>query len=117
MGNLSAPTVRTDTWRPNAARSTAIAEYLHYASAPQVRVTGISILQKEMQNRQLYRYTFPLTECVTKKLSLIHIYNSQFLQTPQSIDQFTPATDAPNMPHEAIWNAEKMDAQTLFKAR
>ena len=85
-------------------------EDLHYASDTDARVAGIRILQSELQCKPLHRYAFPLAEHAAEKLSLIRIYSSQFLETPLSLNQFTPALDAPNVPHEAIWSAEQIDA-------
>jgi hypothetical protein len=51
---------------------------------------------------------FPWVSMFQKKLSLIKIYSSQFLSCPQTIDQFTPSTGTPEVPHEAIWSREKM---------
>ena len=81
-------------------------EDLQYASDATTRSIGLNILQKEMRYRELYRYAFPFSQNVSEKLSLIKIYSSQFDWTP-SIDQFTPAVDMPNTPHEAIWSLEK----------
>ena len=85
-------------------------EDLHYASDADARAAGIRILQSELHCKPLHRYAFPLAEHAAEKLSLIGIYSSQFLGTPMSIGQFTPAADMPNLPHEAIWSAEQIDA-------
>jgi len=81
-------------------------EDLHYASSATARSVGITNLFQGMRGRQLHRYVFPLGEYVSKKLALIQLYKSQFLAMPRSIEQFTPAVAAPNMPHEAIWSNE-----------
>jgi hypothetical protein len=80
-------------------------EDLHYASEAAVRALGVDCLRKELRCQYLSRYPFSFKECVSAKLFLISIYNSQFV-APPSIDRFTPATEAPIDPHEAIWSAE-----------
>lgn len=80
-------------------------EDLPYASNTAARSSGINILRNEMRNKQLHRYAFPFREYVSEKLSLTEIYSSQFLDQP-SIDQFAPAADVPNAPHEAFWSLE-----------
>jgi len=84
-------------------------EDFHYASVPVVRTNGINLLRKEIRYGQLYRYVFSLGDYLSKKLSLIEIYSSQFLSAP-SIGQFTPGCETSNVPHEAIWSLEKVTA-------
>jgi hypothetical protein len=82
-------------------------EDLHYASDATVRALGVDSLRKELRYQALSRYAFPFPECVLAKLTLISMYNSQFI-VPPSIDRFTPATETPIEPHEAIWSAENL---------
>ena len=84
-------------------------EDLHYASSAAARSVGINNLWQEAHCRNLRRYVFPLGEDVAKKLALIQLYKSQFLSMPQSIEQYTPAVEPPNPPHEAIWSDEPME--------
>lgn len=81
-------------------------EDLPYASSVAERSVGINNLLRETQGRQLRRHVFPLGEYTSKKLALIQGYSSQFLAMPHSIDEYTPATESPNTPHEAIWSDE-----------
>jgi hypothetical protein len=84
-------------------------EDLHYASSAAARSVGLSNLWQEARGRNLRRYVFPLGEDVAKKLALIQLYRSQFVVMPQSIEQYTPAVEPANSPHEAIWSDEPME--------
>ena len=84
-------------------------EDLHYASGATERSMGINRLLNETRDRMLQRYAFPLGEGISKKIALIHLYKSQFLALPQSIEKFTPAAETPREPHEAIWSDEPME--------
>jgi hypothetical protein len=46
---------------------------------------------------------------VAKKLALIQLYKSQFLILPQSIEEYTPAVEPANPPHEAIWSGKPIE--------
>ncbi len=83
-------------------------EDLHYASSAAARSVGINNLLQEACGRNLRRYVFPLGEDVARKLALIQLYKSQFLIMPQSIEQYTPAVEPANPPHEAIWSDERL---------
>lgn len=78
-------------------------EDLHYASSRPAREAGLHDLLQGMPGRRLSRHAFPLKEYLSKKIALIQLYKSQFLTLPRSIEQFTPAADFPDMPHEAVW--------------
>jgi hypothetical protein len=82
-------------------------EDLHYASDAVIRSEGIAVLRREFPSSDAYRYVFPFSDVVSEKLSLVHIYRSQFLSEPQSIDQFVPAINTLKVPHEAIWSFER----------
>jgi len=64
-------------------------------------VAGFDVLLSETR-------WLPFATRVAQKLSLIKIYSSQFPSLPQSIEQFSPAADVLDGPHEAIWSCEKM---------
>jgi len=81
-------------------------EDLYYASSAAARMVGIGNLFHAMRDRKLHRHVFPLGDDVAKKVALIQLYSSQFLTLPQTLEQFTPALEPPNAPHEAIWSDE-----------
>jgi hypothetical protein len=56
--------------------------------------------------KPLRRHAWTLGAGVLRKLELIQLYASQFVDPPYSIERFTPATEAPAAPHEAIWSEE-----------
>ncbi len=78
-------------------------EDLYYASSAPARNVGIINLFHGMPGAKLHRHVFPLGEFMSKKIALIQLYGSQFLTVPQTIEQFTPALEPPDAPHEAIW--------------
>jgi LmbE family N-acetylglucosaminyl deacetylase len=82
-------------------------EDLHYASSAAARSIGINNLLHALPGRTLHRHVFPLGDDAANKLALIHLYRSQFLAPPRSIDEFTPAVAPPAPPHEAVWSDEK----------
>lgn len=84
-------------------------EDLHYASSAAARSVGMNNLWQEARGRNLRRYVFPLGEDVAKKLALIQLYKSQFLILPQSIEEYTPAVEPANPPHEAIWSGKPIE--------
>ena len=70
------------------------------------RATGGFELLRALPGRPLWRHAWPLGDAIGTKLALIRLYASQFIEPPQSIGRFTPASDATLPPHEAVWTAE-----------
>ena len=84
----------------------AFYEDLSYASDPVARWSGIAELLRALPGRPVRRHAWPLGDAIGTKLALIRLYASQFIEPPQSIGRFTPASDATLPPHEAVWTAE-----------
>ena len=84
-------------------------EDLHYASSAAARSVGIINLMQEVRGRHLKRHVFALGDDLPKKLALLQIYKSQFVAIP-SIDQYTPAVEPADSPHEAIWSGEPVES-------
>jgi LmbE family N-acetylglucosaminyl deacetylase len=84
----------------------AFYEDLHYASEPLARRRGVKRLLETPIGSRLRRRVIPLGGEAAKKLSLIQLYRSQFLESPVSLAEFVPATRVPSPPHEAIWTEE-----------
>jgi LmbE family N-acetylglucosaminyl deacetylase len=84
-------------------------EDLHYASSAAARSVGINNLWQEARGRDLKRHVLALGDDAPKKLALLQIYKSQFLTIP-SIEQYTPAVERVDPPHEAIWSDEPVES-------
>jgi LmbE family N-acetylglucosaminyl deacetylase len=84
----------------------AFYEDLPYASQPRARLTGLAELLRGLHGRNLRRHAWPLADKAPIKLSLIRLYESQFLEPPLSLDSFTPAAGSSVAPHEAVWIEE-----------
>ena len=84
----------------------AFYEDLPYASQPRARLTGLAELLRGLHGRNLRRHAWPLADKAPIKLSLIRLYESQFLEPPLSLDSFTPAAGSGVAPHEAVWIEE-----------
>ena len=84
----------------------AFYEDLPYASQPLARLTGLEQLLRGLHGRSLRRHAWPLADKAGIKLSLIRLYESQFLEPPSSLDSFTPAVESNLAPHEAVWIEE-----------
>ena len=87
----------------------AFYEDLHYASNPTARRVGVKRLLEAAFGKRLRRRPIPLCGRAVKKLSLIQLYRSQFLEPPVSLAEFLPATRFSSSPHEAIWTEEAFE--------
>ncbi len=87
----------------------AFYEDLHYASKPMARRIGVQHLLKAPFGKRLRRRASPLGDVAAKKLSLLKLYRSQFLEPPISLAEFVPATRISSPPHEAIWTEEAFE--------
>jgi LmbE family N-acetylglucosaminyl deacetylase len=87
----------------------AFYEDLHYASAPLARRRGVQHLLEARFGKRLRRRVIPLAGKTARKLSLIQLYRSQFLELPISLAEFVPATRISSPPHEAIWTQEAFE--------
>ena len=81
-------------------------EDLHYAAKAEARDPGVARLLAAFPRRTFRRHAWPLAEAAETKLALIRLYQSQFAKAPRSLEQFTPASDTPSGPHEAVWSEE-----------
>jgi hypothetical protein len=84
----------------------AFYEDLPYASQPRARLAGLAPLLRGLHGRSLRRHAWLLGDKAGIKLSLIRLYESQFLEPPSSFDSFTPAAESSLAPHEAVWTEE-----------
>lgn len=85
----------------------AFYEDLYYASDARVRSAGLQRLFQSLRGRSLKRHSFPLGDGSAEKLKLLHLYPSQFVALPQTLEHFTPADGTVGTPHEAIWTEEE----------
>ncbi|MDR3465950.1 MAG: hypothetical protein P4M07_08415 [Xanthobacteraceae bacterium] len=81
-------------------------EDLHYAADPAGRRAGLDRLHRIVGDRALARHAFRYNGRAGRKLALIALYRSQFLELPATVAEFSPATSLPPAPHEAIWTEE-----------
>lgn len=81
-------------------------EDLYYAADPASRRAGLDRLRHATGGRPLNRHPFRYDGRAARKLALIALYRSQFLELPATVMEFSPATSLPPAPHEAIWTED-----------
>jgi len=83
----------------------AFYEDLHYASKSKVRRRGLERMFDTAAVRPLGRRYWRLnSQDVQRKLALLRLYSSQFLDPPTDLAQFTPAAAPRHVAHEAFWS-------------
>ncbi|THD49597.1 MAG: hypothetical protein E7774_00965 [Bradyrhizobium sp.] len=94
--------------RLSARYRIAFYEDLPYAANRKARKRGIERLLDAAKGFFLRRQALPLgPNDRERKLALIHLYPSQFLDAPVDLAAFTPALGADSAPHEALWSEER----------